>query len=120
METQSAVIKKNQESAFCGGFNVCSKMLAIFSQSVVVSEFLFAVVCWGAESELTLLLAIVGHKLDSFIEVTERRTGNNLLPIVDSPEHPLYHQQGKAQCFFSNRLVKLCCHKDRHRKPFIP
>ncbi len=95
-------------------FHVCSKMLEIFYQSVVA----------GALNRLNKLItkagSIIGCKLDTFEEVMERRTLSKLLSIMDNPEHPLHHLLDRQRSSFSNRLIQLCCHKDRVRKSFLP
>ena len=81
-------------------FNVCSKMLEIFYQSVVASALFFAVVCWGNSirasdtNRLNKLIkkagSVIGLKPDTFEAVVERRTLNKLLSIMDNPDHPLH------------------------------
>ena len=82
-------------------FNVCSKMLEIFYQSVVASVLYFAVVCWGSSigagdtNRLNKLIkkagSVIGCKPDTFEVVVERRALNKLLSIMDNQEHRLHH-----------------------------
>ena len=75
-------------------FNVCSKMLEIFYQSVVASALFFAAVCWGGSitSRLNKLIkkagSVIGIKLDPFEAVVERRTLNRLLTIMEDNPPP--------------------------------
>ena len=111
-------------------FNVCSKMLEIFYQSVVASALFFAAVCWGSSigagdtNRLNKLIkkagSAVGCKLDTADEVVEKRTLNKLLSILDNPEHPLHQLLDRQRSTFSNRLIQLRCHKERFKKSFIP
>ena len=111
-------------------FNVCSKMLEIFYQSVVASALFFAVVCWGSSigagdtNRLNKLIkkagSVIGCKPDTVESVVERRTLDKLLSIMDNPEHPLHHLLDRQRSTFSNRLIQLRCHKDRYIKSFIP
>ncbi|KAL3065695.1 hypothetical protein OYC64_015782 [Pagothenia borchgrevinki] len=111
-------------------FNVCSKMLEIFYQSVVASALFFAAVCWGGSiragdtSRINKLIrkagSVIGIKLDPFEAVVERRTLNRLLSIMDNPTHPLHLQLDSQRSSFSNRLLQLPCHKDRYWKTFLP
>ena len=111
-------------------FNMCSKMLEIFYQSVVASALFFAVVCWGSSirasdtNRLNKLIkkagSVIGVKPDTFEAVVERRTLNKLLSIMDNPDHPLHHTLDRQRSSFSNRLIQLRCHKDRYRKSFLP
>ncbi|KAI3355028.1 hypothetical protein L3Q82_017843 [Scortum barcoo] len=40
--------QKSYVSRDCGSFNICSKLLRMFYQSVVASVLFYTVVCWGA------------------------------------------------------------------------
>ncbi|KAL3063508.1 hypothetical protein OYC64_003138 [Pagothenia borchgrevinki] len=98
-------------------FNVCSKMLEIFYQSVVASALFFAAVCWGGSirdgdtSRINKLIrkagSVIAIKLDPFEAVLERRTLNRLLSIMDNPTHPLHLQLDSQRSSFSNRLLQL-------------
>ena len=111
-------------------FNVCSKMLEIFYQSVVASALFFAVVCWGSSigagdtNRLNKLIkkagSVIGCKPDTVESVVERRTLDKLLSIMDNTEHPLHHLLDRQRSTFSNRLIQLRCHKDRYRKSLLP
>ena len=111
-------------------FNVCSKMLEIFYQSVVSSALLFAAVCWGSSigagdtNRLNKLIkkagSVIGCKLDTLENAVERRTLNRLLSIMENPEHPLHQLLDGQRSTFSNRLIQLRCRKDRFRKSFLP
>ncbi|KAK3514726.1 hypothetical protein QTP70_029193, partial [Hemibagrus guttatus] len=82
-------------------FNVCNKMLEIFYQSVVASGIYSVVVCWGGSisardaSGINKLIlkagSIIGHKMETFESVRNRRSLNKLLSIMDDPSHKLYN-----------------------------
>uniref|UniRef100_A0A8C8DHE5 Reverse transcriptase domain-containing protein n=1 Tax=Oryzias sinensis TaxID=183150 RepID=A0A8C8DHE5_9TELE len=111
-------------------FNVCSKMLEIFYQSVVASTLFFSVVCWGGSipardsNRLNKLIrragSVIGCKMDTFESVMERITLNKLVSIMDNPEHPLHPVLDGQRSSFSNRLRQLRCHTNRFRRSFIP
>ncbi|KAI3360661.1 hypothetical protein L3Q82_002527 [Scortum barcoo] len=73
-------------------FNICSKLLQMFYQSVVASVLFYTVVCWGGSiskkdtSRLDKLIrragSVVGTKLDSLVTVAESRTLDKLLDII--------------------------------------
>ena len=81
-------------------FNICSTLLWMFYQSVVASVFFYNVVCWGGStskkdtSRLDKLIrwagSVIGMKLDPLVMVTETRTLNKLLDIMDNASHPLH------------------------------
>ena len=81
-------------------FNICSKLLSMFYQSVVASILFYAVVCWGGSttkrdrSRLDKLIrragSVVGFKLDCLVTVAEERTTKKLLAILDDTSHPLH------------------------------
>ncbi|KAI3367276.1 hypothetical protein L3Q82_008321 [Scortum barcoo] len=81
-------------------FNICSKLLQMFYQSVVASVLFYTVVCWGGSiskkdtSRLDKLIrragSVVGTKLDSLVTVAESRTLDKLLDIMDNASHPLH------------------------------
>ena len=111
-------------------FEVCTKMLEIFYQSVVSSTIFFAAVCWGRsirasdtnrlEKIIKKAGSVLGLRLESFESVVERRTLNKLLSIRDNDQHPLYHTVVRERSTFSHRLLQLSCQRDRYRKSFLP
>ena len=111
-------------------FNVCSKMLEIFHQSVAASVIVFAAVCWGSSirasdtNRLDKIIkkagSVLGLRLESFETVVERRTLNKLLSIMDNDQHPLHHTVDRQRSTFSHRLLLLRCRRDRYRKFFLP
>ncbi|XP_062860103.1 dehydrogenase/reductase (SDR family) member 7Cb isoform X1 [Trichomycterus rosablanca] len=111
-------------------FNVCSKMLTIFYQSVVAGAVFFAAVCWGGSiragdaKKLNKLIkkagSVLGCSLDGFELVVERRSVNKLISILDNPSHPLHDLLIRQRSTFSNRLIQLHCKKERYRKSFVP
>ena len=111
-------------------FNVCSKMLEIFFQSVVASAIYSAVVCWGSNisardtNRINKLIrkagTIVGQNLETFESVRDRRSLNKLLSILDNPSHPLHDTLQSRQSSHSSRLLQLRCHKERFRRSFLP
>ena len=111
-------------------FEVCTKMLEIFYQSVVSSTIFFAAVCWGRsirasdtnrlEKIIKKAGSVLGLRLESFESVVERRTLNKLLSIIDNDQHPLHHTVVRQRSTFSHRLLQLRCPRDRYRKSFLP
>jgi len=99
-------------------FNMCSKMLEIFYQSVVASTIFFAAVCWGSSiraSDIIRLDKIIkktgsalGLRMESFETVVKRRTLNKLLSIMDNDQHTLHHTVDRQRSTFSHRLLQLC------------
>ncbi|KAI3371529.1 hypothetical protein L3Q82_024120 [Scortum barcoo] len=88
-------------------FNVGSRMLEIFYQSVVASAIFFAAVCWGSSiragdnNRLDKIIkkagSVLGLRLESFETVVERRMLNRLLSIMDNDQHPLHHTVDRQQ-----------------------
>ncbi|KAK0134692.1 putative RNA-directed DNA polymerase from transposon BS [Merluccius polli] len=97
-------------------FNVCTRLLQMFYQSVVASATFFAIVCWGGgigsggASKLNKLVrkasSVVGMKLDCVEAVTERRMKGKLQAIMDNPSHPLYAELRQLRSTFSHRLTQ--------------
>ncbi|KAI3355030.1 hypothetical protein L3Q82_017846 [Scortum barcoo] len=98
-------------------FNVGSRMLEIFYQSVVASAIFFAAVCWGSSirasdtNRLDKIIkkagSVLGFRLESFETVVERRMLNRLLSIMDNDQHPLHHTVDRQRSTFSHRLLQL-------------
>ncbi|KAI3364649.1 hypothetical protein L3Q82_011427, partial [Scortum barcoo] len=96
-------------------FNICSKLLQMFYQSVVASVLFYTVVCWGGSiskkdtSRLDKLIrragSVVGTKLDSMVTVAESRTLDKLLDIMDNASHPLHTVISNQRSLFSERLL---------------
>ncbi|KAI3368077.1 hypothetical protein L3Q82_026905, partial [Scortum barcoo] len=96
-------------------FNICSKLLQMFYQSVVASVLFYTVVCWGGSiskkdtSRLDKLIrragSVVGMKLDSLVTVAELRTLDKLLDIMDNASHPLHTVISNQRSLFSERLL---------------
>ena len=130
----NAVYKKGMSRLYflrkLRSFNVCSKMLEIFYQSVMASAIYFAVVCWGSSisardaSRINKLIrkagSVMGLKLETFESVMSRRSLNKLLSIMDNPDHPLHNTVQGQRSSFSNRLIQFRCHKERFKKSFLP
>ncbi|KAI3363181.1 hypothetical protein L3Q82_011546 [Scortum barcoo] len=100
-------------------FNICSKLLQMFYQSVVASVLFYTVVCWGGSiskkdtSRLDKLIrragSVVGMKLDSLVTVAESRTLDKLLDIMDNASHPLHTVISNQRSLFSERLLLPKC-----------
>ncbi|KAI3376705.1 hypothetical protein L3Q82_017146 [Scortum barcoo] len=100
-------------------FNICSKLLRIFYQSVVASVLFYTVVCWGGSiskkdtSRLDKLIrragSVVGMKLDSLVTVAELGTLDKLLDIMDNVSHPLHTVISNQRSLFSERLLLPKC-----------
>ncbi|KAK0143583.1 putative RNA-directed DNA polymerase from transposon X-element [Merluccius polli] len=111
-------------------FNVCSKLLWIFYQSVVTSVLSYAVVCWGGSTKkrdsgrLDRLVrkagSVIAMELECITSITEKRTLNRLLAILDNECHPLHKILYKQKSIFSNRLLSMQCKTDRLRRTFVP
>ncbi|KAI3351750.1 hypothetical protein L3Q82_020590, partial [Scortum barcoo] len=92
-------------------FNICSKLLQMFYQSVIASVLFYTVVCWGGSiskkdtSRLDKLIrragSVVSMKLDSLVTVAESRT----LAIMDNASHPLHTVISNQRSLFSERLL---------------
>ncbi len=92
-------------------FNVCSKMLEIFYQSVIASTLYSSVVCWRSSitasdtSRMNKLItkagSIIGCRQETFEAVVERRTLNKLLSTMDNQDHPLHHILDRQRSVFS-------------------
>nr|XP_010780298.1 PREDICTED: von Willebrand factor A domain-containing protein 7-like [Notothenia coriiceps] len=96
-------------------FNVCTRLLQMFYQSVVASVLFFAVVCWGGNKNtrdtgrLNKLVrkasSVVGVQLDNLEEVAEGRARRKLDRILENPSHPLHAELVKMRSTFSHRLI---------------
>ncbi|CAG12911.1 unnamed protein product, partial [Tetraodon nigroviridis] len=96
----------------------------------VASALFWAVICWGGSiraddtNRLNKLIRKAGSgtgwELDTMEAMEERRMLNKRLPILDNPDHPLHLLLDRQQSSFSKRMIQLCCHKDKHRKSFLP
>ncbi|KAI3374422.1 hypothetical protein L3Q82_006245 [Scortum barcoo] len=109
-------------------FNICSKLLQMFYQSVVASVLFYTVVCWGGSiskketSRLDKLIrragSVVGTKLDSLVTVAESRTLDKLLDIMDNASHPLHTVISNQRSLFSERLLLPKCRTNRLKNSF--
>ena len=129
-----AVYKKGQSRLYflrrLRSFNVCSKLLGMFYQSVVASVLFYAVVCWGGSTKkrdagrLDRLVrkagSVVGAELESITSVAEKRTLSKLLTIMDNESHPLHSTIIQQKSVISCRLRALTCKTDRLNKSFLP
>ena len=110
-------------------FNVCSKMLEIFHQSVVASVIFFAAVCWSSSirasgtNRLDKIIkkagSVFGRRLETFETVMERRTLNKLLTIMNNDQHPLHHTVTDSGA----PSLTGCCSsavEGTYRKSFLP
>ncbi|KAK0148991.1 RNA-directed DNA polymerase from mobile element jockey [Merluccius polli] len=126
----AAVYKKGQSRLYflrrLRSFNVCSKLLWMVYQSVVASVLFYAVACWGGSTRkrdagrLDRLVrkagSVVGAELECITSVSDKRTLNKLLNILDNDCHPLYSIITQQKSLFSWRLRSLTCTTDRLRK----
>ena len=111
-------------------FNVCSKMLCMFYQSVVASAIFFAAISWGSgiracdSKKLNKLVMRAGYVMGTAVVslevVMERRMVQKLLSIMDDNTHPLHNLVSKQKSVFSGRLRQLSCRKDRFKNTFLP
>ena len=110
-------------------FNICSKLLWMFYQSVVTSVLFYTVVCWSGSlskkdtSRLDKLIrragSVVGMKLDSLVTVAESRTLDKLLDIIDA-SLPLHTVISHQRSLFSGRLLLPQCRTSRLQNSFVP
>jgi len=111
-------------------FNICSKLLCMFYQSVVTSVLFYTVVCWGGSiskkdtNRLDKLIrragSVIGMKLDSMVMVAERRILDKLLDIINNASHPLHTIISNQRSRFSGRLLLLKCRTNRLKDSFVP
>ena len=111
-------------------FNICSKLLNMFYQSVVASVLFYAVVCWGGGASkknmnrLDKLIrragSVVGRKLDPLVTVAERRTLNKLLAILKDASHPLHAVIRAQRSQISGRLLLPKNQTNRLKDSFVP
>lgn len=123
--------KKSQSRLYflrrLGSFNICSKLLYMFYQSVVASVLLYAAVCWCSTSKKNIFrLNKIIKKASSVVklapveEVTEQRTLSRFKAIMDNVSHPLHEAFIDRRSTFSSRLLSQRCSTDRLRKSFVP
>ena len=129
-----AIYKKGQSRLYflrrLRSFNVCSKLLEMFYQSVVASVLFYAVVCWGGSTKkkdagrLDRLVrkagSVVGAELECITSVANKRTLTKLLTIMDNESHPLHGTITQQRSLISGRLRSLPCRTDRLSRSFIP
>ncbi|XP_073668918.1 uncharacterized protein [Paramisgurnus dabryanus] len=111
-------------------FNICSKLLRMFYQSVISSVMFYAVVCWGGSikkkdaKRLNRLVqkagAVVGIQLESLTAIAEKRSSRRMFAIMDNDRHPLHSTFMKQRSMFSGRLLSLTCSTERLRRSFVP
>lgn len=130
----AAIYKKGQSRLYflrrLRSFNVCSKLLRMFYQSVVASVLFYAVACWGGSTKkrdagrLDRLVrkagSVVGAELECITSVSDKRTMNKILNILDNDCHPLHTTIIQQKSLISWRLRSLTCATDRLRKSFVP
>ena len=133
-DNTDAVYKKCQSRLYLlrrlRSFNVCSRLLVMFYQSVVDSVLFYAVVCWGGgikAGELNRLKkitkkasSVVGLRVESLQSVTERRIRTKLDSMRSNPSHPLYSMLQDRMSTFSGRLTLPPMHTERYRLSFLP
>ncbi|KAG5274935.1 hypothetical protein AALO_G00141800 [Alosa alosa] len=129
-----ALYKKGQSRLYflrrLWSFNVCSKLLKMFYQSVVASVLFYAVVCWGGSTKkkdagrIDRLVrkagSVVGAELECITSLSDKGTLNKLVNILDNECHPLHSTTVKQKSLISWRLRSLPCTTDRLRKSFVP
>ena len=128
-----AVYKKGQSCLFflrkLRSFDICSKMLQMFYQSVVAGVLFYAAVCWGGSirhrdaRRLERLLkragSVIGVRLDTLEEVVQRCTVKMFKTIMICPDHPL-HSTFMDRRGSSGRLLSLRCRTERFKRSFAP
>lgn len=133
-DNTDALYRKGQSKLFflrrLRSFNVCTRLLQTFYQSVVASVLFFAVVCWGGNTNkrdadrLSKLVrkasSVVGVRLDNVEEVAEGRTRRKLDSILENPSHPLHAELVKMRSTFSHRLIPPRHSTKRFGQSFVP
>ncbi|KAK5866698.1 hypothetical protein PBY51_020867 [Eleginops maclovinus] len=133
-DNTDALFRKAQSKLFflkgLRSFNVCTRLLQTFYQSVVASVLFFAGLCWGGNTNkkdaerLNKLVrkanSVVGVKLDNLEEVAEGRTRRKLDSILDYPSHPLHAELVKMRSTVSIRLITPKHSTKRLGNPFVP
>ena len=113
---QTEAVYKKGQSRLCflrklRSFNVCSKMLYMFYQSVVASAIFFAAISWGSG-----IRACDSKKLNELI----RRAGSTLGTAIVSLEVVMERRMVQAnKSVFSGRLRQLSCRKDRFKNTLL-
>ena len=133
-DNTDALYKKGQSRLFflrrLRSFDVCSRLLRMFYQSVVASAIFSAVACWGSgagegeKNRLNKLVekasSVVGGELVSLEEVANGRIRAKLRSIMGNPSHPLYSELTQLKSTHSKRLRQLSGHTSRFRNSFVP
>ena len=102
-------------------FCLCSWMLLMSDQSVVVSSICFAVVCWGtfikAKDAIRLYIllkkagSVVGSWLATLEEVVEQK--------MDNISHSLHDRVNLLRSSFTNGMIQPLCYKEQDRMSFL-
>ncbi len=111
-------------------FNICSKMLHMFYQSVMASTIFFAAVCWGTginakdSNKLNKLIkkagSVVGTRLAPLEEVVRDRMLGKIKAIMDNVSHPLHSTLDGLTSCHSQRLRQPRCTRERYSASFLP
>lgn len=111
-------------------FNICSRMLQMFDQSVVASTIFFAAVCWGAgikakdSNKINKLIkkagSVVGTRLAPLEEVVRHRMLGKIKSIMDNVSHPLHSILDGLRSCHSQRLRQPRCARERYSASFLP
>ena len=134
-DNTEAIYKKGQSRLYLlrrlKSFNVCSRLLYMFYQSVVASILLYAVVCWGGgikigernklDKTIKKASSVVGLRMEGLQSVAERRIMDKLNSIMSNASHPLYADLQERVSTFSQRLTfppKM--RTERYRLSFLP
>ena len=134
-DNTEAIYKKGQSRLYLlrrlKSFNVCSRLLYMFYQSVVASILLYAVVCWGGgikagernklEKTIKKASSVVGLRMEGLQSVADRRIREKLNSIMGNPSHPLYADLQARKSTFSQRLtLPPNMNTERYRLSFWP
>ncbi len=92
-------------------------MLQMFYDSVVAGALFYTIVCWGGAlknkeaSQLTKVIkkagSVISTRLDSLVEVAERRTLRKFLSIMDNLQHPLRRAITAQKSSFSHQFLTI-------------
>ena len=111
-----------------GVFNVCSKVLEMFYQSVGARVLSSTVVCSRSSissdtRRLNKLIkkagSVTGCRQEGFKAVVERRTLNKLVSIMDNTDRRLHHALDEQQSSFSKWLRYFHCYRNCYIKSFL-
>lgn len=101
-------------------FNICSKLLHMFYQSVVASVSTKKRDTQRLNKIINRADSVEGLQLDTRDTVLEQRTRSKLWAILNTTSHPLHTALRQQRSTFSGRPLTQSCSADRLRISFVP